>query len=148
VDFKNLRVVVRSAKFFLELLSNGRRSSDLLESVGFLNPVKIVLEFLTESERSTDLLEFFSNACRSADNFLESLKRNALSESLLESVVILIESLACEKGPSDVLDCLSDKRLSLTLGETVLLIFERCANTRSLGIFLEAGNSDNREDTV
>jgi hypothetical protein len=38
--------------------------------------------------------------------------------------------------------------MSLTLGETVLLIFERCANTCSLDIFLEAVKSDNREDTV
>jgi hypothetical protein len=110
VDFKYLRVAVRSAKFFLELLSDDRRSSGLLEPVGFLSPVEIDLEFLTESERSTDRIEFFSNACRSADNFLESLKRNALSESLLESGVILIVSIACEKGLSDILDCLSDVR--------------------------------------
>jgi hypothetical protein len=41
---------------------------------------------------------------------LESLKRNALSESLLESGVILIVSIACEKGSSGILDCLSDVR--------------------------------------
>jgi hypothetical protein len=88
-------------------LSNDRLASDLLESVGFLNAVKIVLDFLTEGEPSTDRLDTFSKGFRPDDNFLESLKRVSLSEDLLESGIILIESLAGEKGSADILDCLS-----------------------------------------
>jgi hypothetical protein len=44
-----------------------------------------------------------------------------LSESFLDSGVILVESLACEKGSSDILDCLSDvRRVAETLLEFLL----------------------------